>query len=85
METCYGSPESCAAGVLRCNVTALARGWGRLRVPPEAAGRRAPSRLLARGKCRFSPPHGSAWLEGITDSMDINLSKLREMVKGGEA
>ena len=25
------------------------------------------------------------WLDSITDSMDINLSKLREMVKGGEA
>ena len=25
------------------------------------------------------------WLDGITDSMDMNLSRLREIVKHGEA
>ena len=28
---------------------------------------------------------GVRWLDGITDSMDVNLSKLREVVKGREA
>ena len=32
-----------------------------------------------RGQQRVS------WLGGITDSMDMNLSKLQETVKGGEA
>ena len=25
------------------------------------------------------------WLDGITDAMDVNLGKLREMVRGREA
>ena len=28
---------------------------------------------------------GVRWLDGITDSMDLNLIKLREVVKGREA
>ena len=36
-------------------------------------------RLKARGQERMS------WLDGITDSMDMNFSKLQKMVKDKEA
>ena len=29
--------------------------------------------------------HRTSWLDGITDAMDINLGKLREMVRDGES
>ena len=34
---------------------------------------------------RGSGPQRMRWLDGITDSMDMNLSKLRKIVKNREA
>ena len=48
----------------------------------------SPEKTLMLGKIEGKRRRGRQrirWLEGITDSMDINLSKLREIVKDMEA
>ena len=42
-------------------------------------------KTLMLGKIEGRRRRGLRWLDGVTDSMDMNLGKIREMMKNREA
>ena len=56
-----------------------------VRKGPSAAGIYGGSRKLGKTEGRRWGQQGMRWLHGITHSVDMNLSKLQEMVKEREA